>query len=160
MRISMISICNNQCQCWMTDYWSGGTNGHIEEEQLTQWPKEKVQKSKQRSTKHMHTTKDRITWSPLKTWCELMCFGRISSSCSTSGTCRVNPGTNPVISNGWGKNPEVVTTSGTYPWSFVTHIFLYGQPSHGGDRKENPERIHKFINAKGRSTSVSTNYIN
>jgi len=29
----------------------------------------------------------------------------------------------------------VFTTSGTYPWSFVTHIFRYGQPSHDGDRK-------------------------
>ena len=28
----------------------------------------------------------------------------------------------------------MLTTSGTYPWSFVTHIFHYGQPSHGGDR--------------------------
>ena len=27
------------------------------------------------------------------------------------------------------------TTSGTYPWSFVTHIFHNGQPSHGDDRK-------------------------
>ena len=27
------------------------------------------------------------------------------------------------------------TTSGTYPWSFVTQIFHNGQPSHGGDRK-------------------------
>ena len=27
------------------------------------------------------------------------------------------------------------TTSGTYPWSFVTQIFHYGQSSHGGDRK-------------------------
>ena len=29
---------------------------------------------------------------------------------------------------------EVFTTSGTYPWSFVTHIFHSGLPSHGGDR--------------------------
>jgi len=31
----------------------------------------------------------------------------------------------------------VSTTSGTYPWSFVTHIpvFHNGQPSHGGDCK-------------------------
>jgi len=29
----------------------------------------------------------------------------------------------------------VFTTSGTYPWSFVTQIFHSGQPSHGGDRK-------------------------
>ena len=27
------------------------------------------------------------------------------------------------------------TSSGTYPWSFVTHIFHNGQPSHGGYRK-------------------------
>jgi len=29
----------------------------------------------------------------------------------------------------------VFTTSGTYPWSFVTQIFHNSQPSHGGDRK-------------------------
>jgi hypothetical protein len=29
----------------------------------------------------------------------------------------------------------VFTTSGTYPWSFVTQIFHNGQPSHGGDSK-------------------------
>ena len=28
----------------------------------------------------------------------------------------------------------MLTTSGTYPWSFVTQIFHIGQPSHGGDR--------------------------
>ena len=27
----------------------------------------------------------------------------------------------------------MLTTSGTYPWSFVTQIFHNGQPSHGGD---------------------------
>ncbi len=131
----MISICINQCHCWRTDYWSGGTNGHIEDEQITQWPKEKVQKNKQQSTKHKHTTKDRITRTPLITWCALLFSGRVSSSCSTSGTRRVNPGTNPVISNGLGKNLEVLTISGTYPWSFVTQIFHYCQPNHGGDRK-------------------------
>jgi hypothetical protein len=61
--------------------------------------------------------------------------GRINSSCSTSGTRRANLVTNPVISYEWGKDQEVVTTSGTYPWSFVTQIFHNGQPSHGGDRK-------------------------
>jgi len=29
----------------------------------------------------------------------------------------------------------VLTTSGTYPWSFVTQIFDNGQPSHAGDHK-------------------------
>jgi len=33
-------------------------NPYVEEEQTTQWPKEKVQKDKQRSTKHTHKTKD------------------------------------------------------------------------------------------------------
>jgi hypothetical protein len=32
---------------------------YIEEEQITQWPKEKAQKDKQRSTKYTHNTKDR-----------------------------------------------------------------------------------------------------
>jgi hypothetical protein len=36
-------------------------NPYLEEEQTTQWPKEKVQKDKQRSTKHTHKTKDRVT---------------------------------------------------------------------------------------------------
>ena len=31
------------------------------------WPKEKVQKDKQRSTKNTHKTKDRVTRTPLKT---------------------------------------------------------------------------------------------
>jgi len=30
---------------------------------------------------------------------------------------------NPVISHGRGKDREMLTTSGTYPWSFVTKIF-------------------------------------
>ena len=30
------------------------------EEQTTQWPKEKVPKDKQQSTKHTHKTKDRV----------------------------------------------------------------------------------------------------
>jgi hypothetical protein len=37
------------------------------EEQTTQWPKEKVQRDKQRFTKHTYKTKDRVTRTPLKT---------------------------------------------------------------------------------------------
>jgi hypothetical protein len=77
----------------------------------------------------------RETRTPLKTGGELRCSGRVSSSCSTSGTRRVNLVTNPVISREWGQDREVFTTGGTYPWSFVTQIFHNGQPSHGGDRK-------------------------
>jgi hypothetical protein len=46
---------------------------------------------------------------------------------STSGTRRVNLVTNPVISRAWGKDREVFTTSGTYPWSYVTQIYHNGQ---------------------------------
>ena len=72
-------------------------NLYIEEEQTTQWPKEKEQKDKQRSTIQTHKTKDRVTRIPLETGGELGCSARISSSCSTSGTRRVYLVTNPVI---------------------------------------------------------------
>jgi hypothetical protein len=88
----------------------GNNNLYIEEEQTTQWPKEKVQKDKQRSIKHTHKTKDRVTRTPLLTGGELVCFGMVSSYCSTSGTRRVNLVTNPVISHEWGKDREVLTT--------------------------------------------------
>ena len=58
----------------------------------------KEQKDKHRSTKHTHKTKDRVAQIPLKTSGELRCLRSVSSSCSTSGTRRVNLGTNPVIS--------------------------------------------------------------
>ena len=55
---------------------------------MTQWP---PQKDKQRSTKHADKTKDLETRTPLKTReDELMCSRRVSSSCATSGTRRVN----------------------------------------------------------------------
>ena len=62
----------------------GNQNPYIEEEQTTQWPEEKVQKDKHRSTKHTYKTKDRVTRTPLKTGGELRCSGRVCSSCSTS----------------------------------------------------------------------------
>jgi hypothetical protein len=58
------------CHCdliWVRRVWRyerGIQNQNIEE-QTTQWPNEKVQKDKQRSTKHTHRTKDRVTQTPL-----------------------------------------------------------------------------------------------
>jgi hypothetical protein len=49
----------------------GNQNPYIEEEQTTQWPKEKGQKTKQGSTKHTYKTKDRVTRTSLKTGGEL-----------------------------------------------------------------------------------------
>ena len=69
-------------------YQRGNQNPYIEE-QTTQWRKEKVQKDKQRCTKHTYRTKD---------WGELWCSRRVCRSCSTSGTRRVNLVTNPIIS--------------------------------------------------------------
>ena len=48
--------------------------------------KEKVQKDKQRSTKHTHTTIDRVTRTPLKTGDKLRCSGRVGSSSSRNIT--------------------------------------------------------------------------
>jgi len=42
-------------------YQRGNQNPYIEEGQTTQWPKEKVHKDKQRSTKHTNKIKDRVT---------------------------------------------------------------------------------------------------
>jgi hypothetical protein len=84
-------------------------NGQKSEEQTTQWPKDrrtdntmakrKVQKCKQRSTKHTYKTTDRVTRTPLKTGGEFRGSVRESSSCSTSGTRRVNLVTTTVISH-------------------------------------------------------------
>jgi hypothetical protein len=92
----------------------GNQKPYIEEEQTTQWPKEKVQRDKQRSTKHTYKAKDRVTRTPLKTGGELRCSGRVSSFCFTSGTRRINRhGTSKVFFadqlkereiNSWAKN--------------------------------------------------------
>ena len=115
-------------------YQRGKQNPYIEE-QTTKWPKEKIQRNRQRSTKHTHKTKDRKTRTPLKTRRYLRCSGKVGSSCSTSGARRINLVTNPMISDEWARDREVFTTNGTYPWSFVTQICNRGQPSHGGDRE-------------------------
>jgi len=64
----------------------GNQNPYIEEEQILEWGKGKVQKNKQGSTNHTYKTKDRVTRTPLKTRDELMCSGGVNSSCSTSDT--------------------------------------------------------------------------
>jgi hypothetical protein len=77
---------------------------------------QKVQKDKQRSTKHTYKTKDRVALTPLKTGGELRCSGRVSSTCSTTGTRRVNLVTNPVISL------KIVNTN--YPIK-IKHFHMY-----------------------------------
>jgi len=43
------------------------------------------------STKHYTHKKDQVTRTPIRTGGELMCSGRVCSSCSTSGARRVTP---------------------------------------------------------------------
>ena len=59
----------------------------------------KGQKDKQRSTKHTHKTKDRVTGTPLKTEGDHRCSGMVKSYCPTSDTRRINLVTNPLISH-------------------------------------------------------------
>ena len=59
---------------------------------------------KLRSAKHTYKTKYRVTGTPQKTGGELRCAGRVSNSCSTNGTRRVNLVTHPVVSREWGKD--------------------------------------------------------
>ena len=68
----------------------GNQNPYIEEQLTTQWSKEKVQKDKQRSTKHTYKTEDRVTRTPLNTGYELRCPGRVGSFCSSSDVRGVN----------------------------------------------------------------------
>ena len=56
--------CDLICVRRVWRYQKGHQNPYIKE-QTTQWPKEKVQKVKQRSTKHTHKTKDRVTQTSL-----------------------------------------------------------------------------------------------
>ena len=59
-------------------------------------------KDKQRSTGHTLKTKDRVTRTDLQIKDELRCSGMVSSSCSTSGTRRVNLVTNSEKSHDFG----------------------------------------------------------
>ena len=104
----------------------------MEEEQTTQWTKEKGQTDKQRSTNHTHETKDRVNEPPYKPGVNSR---KVSSSCVIDDTCSVNLFTIPVISNERRKDREVITTNETYPWSFVTQVFHSRQPGLGDDRE-------------------------
>jgi len=95
-------------------YQRGNQNPYIEEEQTTQWPKEKVQRDKQRPTKHTYTTKDRVTRTSIIR-SELRCSGRVNSSYFTSVTRSANLVTHPVISREWERTGKCLRQ--------VEHIF-------------------------------------
>jgi hypothetical protein len=72
------------------------------------WPKGKGKKYLQNTT---HKTKDRAPKILLKTGIKPMDSGWVSSSCSTRDTHCYKPSDEETTS--------VITTNGTYPWSFV-----------------------------------------
>ena len=75
-------------------------------------------------------TKDRATRSLLITGGECRWSGRVRSSVPLVAYRIVVIVTILVLSNEWGMDRLLHTTSGTYPWSFVAQIFRNGQPSH------------------------------
>ena len=91
---------------------------------------------KQRSITQHTKTNDKDTRTLLKTGGEFRCSESVSSSCSTSGTRRFfTLAKNTVICHKRGKDLEVFTTGGIYPWSFATQIFHIGEGSHCENRK-------------------------
>ena len=149
MNTVKIKICKFSLEEWR--YQRSNQSQNIKEEPTTQWPNEKVQKDKQLQKNCIYKTYT-YNWrssntNPTKSGCEFRCSGRVSSSCSTSGTRCVNLVTNPMINREWGKDREVFTTSGTYSWSFVTQIFHNGQPSHGGDSKTFLTYWNKYLSS-------------
>jgi hypothetical protein len=84
----------------------------MEEEKITQWSNEKVQKDKQRSTKHIYKTKDRVARTPLKTGGELKCSGRVGK-----GQGNVSTLWNIWVTTDHGYVPLVVNTSRFFPHS-------------------------------------------
>ena len=63
MQLATLPNAVNDSTCTVRRVWryqKFNQNPNIEEEQTTQWPKEKVQKNNQRSTKHTYEIKDRV----------------------------------------------------------------------------------------------------
>jgi hypothetical protein len=56
----------------------------------------------------------------------------------------------------------LITTHGTYPWSFVTQILHNGQPSHGGDYYHFTTllvHISRYLSKSARASPVFYNLI-
>jgi len=87
------------------------------------------------NTKHYTENQILSNTNPIKTRDELGNSERISSFCSTNETRRITLVTNTVICHESCEDVIVVTTNGTYLWSFVTQISRNGYPSHCCDRK-------------------------
>ena len=74
----------------------------------------KIYKRTNNDLQNKHIKLNSGNTNPLKTGGELMCSGRVISSCSTNVTRRVNLVTSLVISHECGKDWEVFTTGESY----------------------------------------------
>ena len=106
-------------------------------------------RDKQRSSKHTYKTKDRVTQIPLKTGGELRCSGRVSSSCCTSYTRRVNLVTNPVTRPGYARGHIQMNLLSGYLLKRPTRELVTLEKSPKGDVKISPAAYsladHEFI---------------
>ena len=106
-------------------------------------------RDKQRSSKHTYKTKDRVTQTPLKTGGELRCSGRVSSSCCTSYTRRVNLVTNPVTRPGYARGHIQMNLLSGYLLKRPTRELVTLEKSPKGDVKISPAAYsladHEFI---------------
>jgi hypothetical protein len=100
----------------------------------------------QRSTKHTYKTKDRVTRTPLKTRGELRCSRKVSNSCSTSVTRRVNLATSPVISHGRGRDREVLTTDHYIKYSILLqfHRQSFQTTEHAHNSTDNHYKLYSI----------------
>jgi hypothetical protein len=85
--------------------------------------KRKMTKEQTTICKTLHRKLKIATRTPLKTWVELMCSGRVGSSCSTSGTRSVTLVTNPVISHERGKDWVLLMTG--FSTLQIKQIYMY-----------------------------------
>jgi hypothetical protein len=115
----------------------------------------------QRSTKHAHKTKDRVTRTLLKAGGELMCSGRVGSSFPTSGTLCVNLVTNTMISHEWGKDMASFYLILTYINS-ISYRWCYHWKGEGNTLWNNKPRsiIWNFQSVNNRWSLICYGYFN
>ena len=73
------------------------------------------------------------------------CYGRMNNSCSTYGTRRVTLKNKRGDKSWIRKGRIVITTSGIYPWSFMTHIFRNSSPEKLASRRRQAKQKHSTL---------------
>lgn len=79
----------------------------------------------------------------MKTRDELVCSGRVCSSCSTTGILRITLVNIPMGSLEWEKGDIGILTRGTYQWSRMTQTFRIRLTKHKKSFEIGVFRMHK-----------------